>query len=239
MRTASDLLNRASSGPVSLNAQRALWRAENRIEARTGPCFRVTAAAAPREADVFVYDIIGGWDLDSAEFVRAVKAADVDVINMHINSPGGFVWDAVAMHAALVNHKATVKGNVDGLAASAASFLAMASDTGELAIEKPARMMIHDAQGVGIGAAADMREYADLLDEVSDTIAGMYADRAGGKPTAWRARMLETTWYGSAEAVKAGLADRVANDRAAAPAPAEDRATQLVRARARAHGLRG
>jgi ATP-dependent protease ClpP protease subunit len=91
-------------------------------------------------------------------------------------------------------------------------------------------MMIHDASGLTIGNASDMRQMADLLDELSNTIATIYADRAGGTTASWRTAMQAETWYGASEAVKAGLADRVANDTTAAP---ENLRSQRIRARAR------
>lgn len=190
--------------PSNLAALRAAWRVTAEVQTRSTPCFRMADGETPK---LYVYDIIGGWDLDAGEFVRAVHAIDAKSIDLHINSPGGFVYDAVAMFEALQNHSATVNVHIDGLAASAASFLAMAGDTRSIA--RGGRMMIHDAQGIGIGGPADMREYADLLDEVSNDISGYYAARAGGKPAAWRAAMSATTWYSAGEAVDAGLADRV------------------------------
>lgn len=215
--------------PSNLAQLRAAWRAAESVTATSSPCFRISAADSGRPK-LYVFGMIGGWDLDAAEFVQAVHALDADAVDLHINSPGGFVYDTLAMFEALTAHDATVDVHIDGLAASAASVIAMAGDSVEIA--KGGRMMIHDAQGIGIGGPADMREYADLLDTVSDDIAGYYADRAGGKPATWRAAMTATTWYSSSQAVDAGLADRVA----AAPkkgtkdAP-EDRASQIIRAR--------
>lgn len=190
--------------PSNLATLRAAWRVTAEVPERATPCFRLTNAATPK---LYVYDVIGGWDLDATEFVQAVHGIDAKAIDLHINSPGGFVYDAVAMYEALAAHPATVDVHVDGLAASAASFLAMTGDSVEIA--KGGRMMIHDAQGIGIGSPADMREYADLLDAVSNDISGYYAARAGGKPAAWRAAMTATTWYSATEAVDAHLADRV------------------------------
>jgi ATP-dependent protease ClpP protease subunit len=199
---------------------------------------RVEAATSGRTA-VRVYGFIGSWfddeSVTAASFARELDGIGDGGIDLHLNSGGGSVFDAIAMHAALLNHPSDIVSYVDGVAASAASFLAMAGD--EIVIEKPAKMMIHDASGLVLGNAADMREMADLLDELSDTIAGIYADRAGGKVADWRAAMLRTTWYGSAEAVKAGLADRIANDSKRTAAP-EDRRSQQIRARARV-ALRG
>lgn len=193
------------------------------------PWFRM--AAGPSDTVVHVYDMIGGYDgVNALEFVKQINDVTTKSITMHINSGGGDVFDAIAMHAALINHSAKVNVVVDGVAASAASFLAMAGDT--VAIEKPARMMIHDASGLTIGNEADHREMADLLGQVSDTIAGIYADRAGGDVKTWRNAMRTESWYTAPQAVEAGLADQVLNDRAPAPAP-EDRRTQLIRARSR------
>lgn len=213
--------------PNNLRALRAAWRVTAEVSERNTPCFRVTNAKEDTPK-LYVYDVIGGWDNDAAEFVQAVHAIDSKAIDLHINSPGGFVYDAVAMYEAIAAHKATVNVHIDGLAASAASFLAMAGDS--ISIAKAGRMMIHDAQGIGIGGPADMREYADLLDAISDDISGYYADRAGGKPETWRTAMRSTTWYSAQQAVDAGLADRVVGaNRKSEP---ENLRSQLIRARA-------
>lgn len=192
--------------PENLAQLRAAWRVVADVRAETEPCFKVlNVAETPK---LFVFGMIGGYDNDASEFVQAVHGIDAKTIDLHLNSPGGFVYDGVAMYEALKAHPATVNVHIDGLAASAASFLAQAGDSIEIA--KAGRMMIHDAQGIGIGGPADMREYADLLDSVSDDISSLYAARAGGKPAAWRTAMSKTTWYSATEAVDAGLADRVA-----------------------------
>src|SRR5690606_8034659 len=102
-------------------------------------------------------------------------------------------------------HQAHVTVIVDSLAASIASVIAMAGD--RVVMAKNATMMIHDGHGLSIGNAADMREMADLLDKVSDNIASVYAERAGGDVAEWRERMRAETWYSADEAVSAGLAD--------------------------------
>lgn len=227
-----------------------------RPRAAGGPWYRIGAAddgEAPSRTKVYLYGEIGGWwdGIDANQFVRDLDAIGDSGIDLHINSGGGSVFDGIAIYAALKNHASDVTARVDSLAASAASFIAMAGDSIE--IEKPGRMMIHDAQGLALGNAADMRTMADLLDELSDTIAEIYADRAGGKAADWRAEMLTDgglgRWYTATQAVEAGLADKVVGadskkddgaDSGAdeADAPVEDRATQLIRARARAT-LRG
>lgn len=182
----------------------------------------------------YVYDVIGGWDNDSGEFVKAVHATDAAAIDLHINSPGGFVYDAVSMFEALDAHPATVDVLIDGLAASAASFLAMVGDSVKIA--KGGRMMIHDAQAIAWGSPADLREAADLADEVSNDISQYYAGRAGGKATDWRAAMTATTWYNAQQSVDAGLADAVTG--ATNRTTGTSNRSRLIRARA-AVTLRG
>lgn len=192
-------------------------------------------AAAGRRAAVYVHGEIGGWwdGIDPDAFIRDVHALDVDDIDLHINSPGGSVFDATAMYTAVLDHPARVTAHINGIAASAAAFLAMAAD--EVEIAKPARMMIHDASGLAYGPPAVMQEMHDLLDGLSDTVAEIHADRAGGTTRQWRERMRETTWFTARAAVDAGLADRITADRAAEDdAPVESLRSQLVRARARA-----
>lgn len=207
-------------------AMRAAWRAAAAVPERSTPCFR--AVAAGESAKLYVYDVIGGWDNDAGEFVKTVHDLDVATIDLHVNSPGGLVYDAVAMYEALDQSPAAVHVHVDGMAASAASFLAMVGD--QVDIAKAGRMMIHDAQVLAWGSPADLREAADLGDAVSNDIAGYYAARAGGKPADWRAAMTATTWYSASEAVDAGLADRVSGTGTDGP----DNRSRIITARHRA-----
>ncbi len=210
--------------PSNLTELRAAWRAVNDVDPDASS-FRMEAAAEPR---VYVHGMIGGYRLNAGTFVQAVHALTADIIHLHINSVGGFVWDAVSMYEALLEHPAKVVTHVDGIAASAASFLALAGD--ERRIGRAARMMIHDAQGITMGSPAQMRAAAELGDSISDDIAGLYAARAGGKPARWRAAMTRTTWYSSAQAVTAGLMHSVTGDSDEGP----DNRTRTIQARHRA-----
>lgn len=212
--------------PTNLHALRAAWRITNEVAERTTPCFSVTNAN-DGNPKLYVYDLIGGFENDSADFVKAVHDIDAKAIDLYINSPGGFVYDAMAMYEALLAHPANVTTYINGMAASAASWLALAGDTVEIA--KAGRMMIHDVQLVALGSPSELREYADLADAMSNDIAGYYADRAGGKPEAWRAAMTATTWYSASEAVDAKLADRVTGGKKTS---GPDNRTRLIRARA-------
>jgi ATP-dependent protease ClpP protease subunit len=162
-----------------------------------------------KSADVYIYDEIGYFGVTAADFVRELQTLDVPEINLHLNTPGGDVFDGIAIHNAIKNHPATVNGVVDGLAASIGSVIALACDN--LAIEKNARMMIHEAFALAIGNAADMKRMAARLDETSNIIAQMYADKSGTPVADWRAAMEAETWYTGQQAVDAGLADEVVN----------------------------
>lgn len=198
--------------------------------------YRITNATAAAPARVDIFDEIGWFGVTAADFVRDLSGVSGD-LDVHVNCPGGDVFDGIAIYNALLNHKGTVSVYVDGLAASAASFIAMAAAPGCLAIAKTASMMIHEAFGLAIGNAADMRQMADMLDQQSGNIAGIYADRSGKPVSEWRDAMRAETWYVGQEAVDAGLADRVNGTAAAGntwdlsvfarrpgepPAPAQD-----------------
>lgn len=187
-----------------------------RTQAEAPPSwYRIKAADDDDDVTVIdIYDEIGGWwfGIDAADFIRELREITTARIELHINSPGGDVFDGVAIYNALLDHSARVEVQVDALAASIASVIAMAGD--EIVMTKPATMMIHDAWGMAIGNAADMREMADLLDKLSNTIAEVYADRAGGEVDEWRDRMLAESWFNASEAVEVGLADRVLDRKA-------------------------
>ena len=152
----------------------------------------------------------GEWGVSAKEFTAALSLLDADAVNkiqVHINSPGGEVFEAITIINALRRFDARVVAVVDGLAASAASVLAAAAD--ELVMAPNSTLMIHDAWGVCVGPATDMRSMADLLDKLSDNIADVYAAKAGGSAADWRERMRAETWYTADEAVEAGLANSV------------------------------
>lgn len=161
----------------------------------------------PNRAAVYLFDEIGYWGTSAADFVQQLNALNVDFLDVHINSPGGEVDDGIAIFNALRQHRAHVTVYIDGLAASAASFIACAGD--EVCISEFAQVMIHDAMGIEFGNAAEMRAFADILDRYSDNIAAIYAQQSGRSTEECREAMRVETWYTGAEAVTAGLADRV------------------------------
>lgn len=187
------------------------------------------SAAATTPVDVFIYGEIGFWGVTAEAFLSDLGQVGSRDITLRINSEGGEVFDGVAIYNALQRHVGRIEGHVDGLAASAASFIAMACD--ELIIEPGAQIMIHDAIGMCYGNAAEMTKMTDMLHRTSDTIAAIYAERAGGEAADWRAKMAaEDTWYDGPAAVAAGLADRVGEARERRPGPVEDASRSKVTA---------
>lgn len=159
-------------------------------------------------AQVYIYDEIGGsFGVSAADFVEELNGITSKQIDVHINSPGGSLFDAIAIYNALIQHPANVTTYVDSLAASAASIVALAGD--EVVTMVGAQWMIHDAMGMEMGNAADMTAMATFLSRQSDNIASIYASKAGGSIEDWRNKMLAETWMMAPEAVALGLSDRV------------------------------
>lgn len=174
---------------------------------------RVSADSA---AELMIYGRIGGggWfdeGIGASDVAAALRDAGPGPVNVRLNSPGGDVFDGVAIHSLLARHPGTVTVYVDGLAASAASFIMLAGD--RIVSARNAFVMIHGAMTGTYGNAGTHREAADLLDKVSDNIADMYAERAGEDPEHWRALMdanrEDGTWYTGQEAMDAGLVDEL------------------------------
>lgn len=164
--------------------------------------------AAGEPAALYIFDEINPmWGIGAQEVVDQLKTIDASQIDVHINSPGGNVFDGIAIMNALRNHKANIAVKVDGLAASIASVIAMAGDS--ITMSLGAQMMVHNPSGFAMGDAKTMRELADTLDKSRASIASIYADRAGGTVDAWGTAMDAETWYTAQEAVDAGLADKV------------------------------
>lgn len=151
----------------------------------------------------------GPWGVSERDVSDALDAMpdDVEEIRVRINSPGGNAFDGVNILNMFRAHKARVVAVVDGLAASAASFIAAGAD--ETVMSPGSQMMIHDAAGLALGQAKDMRKMAEALDSTSNSIASIYAGKTGGTTEEWRAEMVEERWYTADESVEAGLADRV------------------------------
>ena len=173
----------------------------------------------------------GDWGTSAREFITALDGIDSPNIRLHINSPGGEVYEAIAVRNALGAHRGRGTAGGDGLAASAASFIAAGAE--ELAMSPNTELMIHDPWGLGIGNAADFRDLASRLDHIGDNIASIYAAKAGGSVTDWRDAMLAETWYSADEAVSAGLADLVLDAPVASEGPSNRWDLSMYRNRGR------
>ena len=158
--------------------------------------------------ELFIFDYIDDWFGVSAQSVvdeiKDIKASDIHV---RINSPGGMVFEGIAIYNALRMHKANVHVSIEGLAASIASVIAMAGDT--ITIAENALFMIHNPYGWASGDAEAMRKTADVMDKITDSIAVSYTARTGKSLEEMKAIMTDETWYSAAEALEAGLVDQI------------------------------
>jgi ATP-dependent protease ClpP protease subunit len=203
--------------PLKPSAARALNAAVDAV--RSSPAapdgwYHIRAQGATGAAEVMIYDAIGAGGVTAKKFVGELAAVDADRITVRLNTPGGDVFDGLAIYNALRDHPATVSVRVDGVAASIGSIIAMAGD--ELTMADNAYMMIHNPYTLAFGDAAEMRATASLLDKLTDTLAQTYAARTGMAVADVRALMDDETWMTATDAVAHGFADA-----AAAPPAAE------------------
>ncbi|MBR8141832.1 Clp protease ClpP [Burkholderia vietnamiensis] len=166
-------------------------------------------ANAAGEVEIRIYNEIGFWGTDAQTFVTQLDAAaaNASMIVVAINSMGGDVFDAFAIYNALRRHAGKVKVRVDGVAASAASLIAMAGD--EIVMPENAMLMIHNAHTVTAGEAKDLRRIADLLDNAGDGILAAYAAKSGQSFDEIRALMDAETWLTAAQAKEKGFCDTI------------------------------
>ncbi len=174
--------------------------------------------------EIWLYGTVGGywWGFDSDDVATALRnLGDVENITVRLHSFGGSAIEGIAIANLLANVSARVRVVVDGVAASAASMIALAGE--ELIMSPGSQIMVHEAWLFTAGNAAELRSEADFIDKQSQNYAETYAHRAGGTAAQWRERMLADngngTWYSAQEAVAAGLATRVANIASTATPP--------------------
>lgn len=178
----------------------------------------------PDEAELLLYDEIGGWGTSANQFMNDLRNCTAKTINLRLNSPGGSVFDGLAIYNALANHPAKVVTHIDGWAASIASVIAMAGD--QILIAENAMMMIHKPWSFVIGSADDMRKEADVLDGIQASITAIYAARTGGKTSTITDQVNAETWFTGQEAVDAGFADICVPNKEQ-PKPAAKMATEF------------
>jgi len=170
--------------------------------------------------EILIYDVIGTGMFDDGvspeKFRNALKEVEKksDHMNLRINSPGGFIHDGFTIYNALRESNLHIDAYIDGLAASCASWIPMACDTVKMAVNS--EIMIHDAWGIVIGTAGEMRSEADHLDSLENLIVKMYAKRTGKNEASIRRMMSKVTWMTGAEAVEMGFADELLEESKAA-----------------------
>jgi ATP-dependent Clp protease protease subunit len=164
--------------------------------------------AQAKGAEIVSYDEIGAFGIPAKAFLDELKAlGPVPEITLRINSPGGSVFDGVAIYNALKRHDATITVWIDGIAASIASMIAMAGD--EIVMPENAMLVLHDPSGLVAGTAADMRAMAEALDRMKAGMVAAYRDKSGRDDSEIEALMAAETWLSAQEALELGLADRV------------------------------
>jgi len=168
-----------------------------------------TIRARASGAEVLIYDEIGAYGVSAKGFLAELGALpDEAPIDLRLNSPGGSVFDAVAIYNALSRHTGTITVWIDGIAASAASYIAMVGD--EIVMPENAFLMIHDPSGIVIGTAADMRDMAGTLEKIAASMTRGYAAKSGKPENEIAALMTAETWFDAQDALEAGLATRMA-----------------------------
>ncbi|AUH62900.1 head maturation protease, ClpP-related [Paracoccus zhejiangensis] len=167
-----------------------------------------------RDSTITIFDVIGEDDMGGGVSLRRIAAAlsriGPQAVTVQINSPGGDMFEGIAIYNLLRAHPAAVTVEVLGLAASAASIIAMAGD--EIHMSPGSFLMLHNAWGVVIGNRHDMAEAATLFETFDAALTGIYAARSGRSSEEIAALLDAETFLGTEEAIAAGMADGIAPD---------------------------
>lgn len=184
-------------------------------------------AAADKTPVLSIFDDIGAYGVSAKSFLNDLRTVTTDEVDVEINSPGGDVFAGLAIHNGLRASGKKINVKVLGLAASAASLVAMAGDT----IEMPenAFMMVHNPWGFAMGGADEMRSTADVLDKIGTGLVSTYAKRTGKTNEEIAALLDAETWMTAQEAVDAGFATSVTPALAVKASYSEDRLPENVR----------
>ena len=181
-----------------LNLLKANAQAETKLRAET----------KGDAAHIYLYDVIDAWFGVSAQMmVDALKAASGKTVHLHINSPGGDVFESVAMASAISAHDGDVIVSIDGVAASAATRVALAGK--EIRIADSGLLMIHNSWTIAWGNAEEIRKTADLLDKVDAGIVADYTRKTGASEQQVRDWMAAETWFNAQEALDNKFVDAI------------------------------
>jgi ATP-dependent protease ClpP protease subunit len=165
-------------------------------------------------ADVYIYGDIGGWwdGIQPQQIAKEIAELDVGTLNVHVNSPGGVVFDGLAIYNAFAAHPAKVVMHIEGIAASIASVIVCAGD--EIRIGEAANVMIHKPWSFMIGDAEEMRKEADILDNLEQGIVDIYKARTENSDDDLKAWMKAETWMRGQDAIDKGFADALTPSKA-------------------------
>ncbi|HEY5895700.1 MAG TPA: head maturation protease, ClpP-related [Chthoniobacterales bacterium] len=169
--------------------------------------YSIRNAANSTEAEISIYDEIGGWGVSAKQFLADLKAIGNKPILLRINSPGGSIIEGNAIFNALKRHKAGVTVQIDGIAASMATYIAMSGKTVKMA--ENGLWMIHNPSGLVGGDSRDLRKMADVMDKMRASIVAAYSQKTGKDEEEIGAAMDEETWFTSAEAQEYGFIDEI------------------------------
>jgi ATP-dependent Clp endopeptidase proteolytic subunit ClpP len=170
------------------------------------PCFAFNAAT-DTEATLEIYDEIGFWGVQAKEFITQLKGVKAPVLNVEISSPGGDVFAGIAIYNALKASGKEIVVKVMGMAASAASLIAMAGD--KIVMPKNSFMMIHNPWSFAMGDADELRAQADVLEKIGGSLLATYAARTGMAEDELKSMLDAETWLSADEALELGFATEV------------------------------
>ena len=196
--------------PIAFQSLADRWK---ELTAKTA---RYEFSAKKGKGEILLYGPIGfdffGDGITAKQFVKELRAlGEVKDIALRIDSPGGSVTDAAAIYSNLRETRARIRVHIDGMAASAASYIAMIGD--DIEVGESSLVMIHNARGGTYGTAAEMRKQADVLDKVSDQIASAYIARTGNDRKTVQAWMDDEKWFTGPEAMDAGFATELVENK--------------------------
>ena len=160
-------------------------------------------------ASLYIYDVISAdWGVSALSVIEAInQAGDVQMLNVHINSPGGDVFEGRAIMAALAAFRGKTVAHIDSLCASAATSIALACN--EIRMAEGAFFMIHNASGFAWGDKTELRNTADVLEKIEGAIVNDYTSRTGKPEQEIRDKMQAETWFTAQEALDYGFVDSI------------------------------
>ena len=175
----------------------------------------IAVNAVNDEATIYLYDAIVANEIEAQwfggvaadYFVKTLASIDSPIVNIRINSPGGDVFAGRAIENAIRQSDKTIVAHIDGFAASAASYVALAADSVQIA--PGGFFMIHNAWTFAMGDAYELMQTADLLDKIDESLIKTYAKETGQDPAQIAEWMKAETWFSAEEAIQYGFADAI------------------------------